>query len=191
MERGYLHEAVGTILEQFYEGHTELVAGQLARHFELAGLASKAISYLQEAGQAAANAYAHTEAVAYFTRAIELADLDEISNKELAQLYTRLGGLLLVTKGDGAPEVGAAYSRAHELYQQVGESPQIFAVLRGLAMFDKHRGELGTAHKLTEQLVTLAHNFQDPALIVEACYAMGSVLFFSGKYGPALEYLEQ
>src|SRR5262249_17597213 len=49
MERAYLHEAVGSVLEALYHEQTEQVAVQLARHFEEAGLREKALTYLLQA----------------------------------------------------------------------------------------------------------------------------------------------
>jgi predicted ATPase len=191
VERGYLHESVGTVLEQLYAGRTKEVAGQLAWHFEQACLASKAIHYLQEAGQAAADAYANTEAIAHYSRAIELAENDGIGAVELAHLYIRLGGLLLITKGDAALEVRRAFGRAFELYQQAGESPQLFTALKGLAMYHKLRGESETARRLTDQIMVLANSLQDPMFMVEACFAMGSLFYYAGEFAPAQEYLER
>src|SRR4029434_7765859 len=54
MERAYLHEAVGSVLEAIYGEQTEPVAVQLARHFEQAGLREKAVTYLLQAGTRAA-----------------------------------------------------------------------------------------------------------------------------------------
>ena len=53
MERAYLHEAVGNVLEAIYGEQTEQVAVQLARHFEQAGLHEKAVTYLLQAGKRA------------------------------------------------------------------------------------------------------------------------------------------
>ena len=46
-----------------------------------------------------------------------------------------LGPALMATRGFAAPEVERAYARARELCQQVGETPQLFPVLRGLWFF--------------------------------------------------------
>jgi hypothetical protein len=46
------------------------------------------------------------------------------AQQELA-LQIGLGVPLMLTKGYAAPEVEKVYSRARELYQQVGESPQL------------------------------------------------------------------
>jgi tetratricopeptide (TPR) repeat protein len=102
-----------------------------------------------------------------------------------------LGELLLVTKGDGAPEVGQAFEHALELYKQLDESPQLFEVLRGLAMFYRNRGETRITHKFSEQMMATALHLQDPVLIVEASFALGSHYFFSGKFLKAQEYLDQ
>lgn len=191
VQRAHLHEAIGHALEQLYEGQTEQVAGQLAYHFHQAGLISLAIIYFRQAGETAANVHAYTEAAAHYARALELAEQVEMNAGELAHLYTSLGMVLLVTKGDNDPEVGNAYWRAYELYQESGEPPQLFTVLRGLAMYHKLRGESETALELTEQMATLARNLRDPTLIVESSFAMGSLLFYRGQFRPAQAYLQQ
>jgi predicted ATPase len=50
IERVYLHEAVGTVLEALYGDQNEQVAVQLVRHFEQAGLHEKAVTYLLQVG---------------------------------------------------------------------------------------------------------------------------------------------
>ena len=47
-------------------------------------------------------------------------------------LQIALGVPLMATKGYAAPEVERAYTRARELCQQIGETPQLFPVLWGL-----------------------------------------------------------
>ncbi len=71
--RADLHEQVGLALERLYGEQCGEVAGQLARHFEQAGLVGKAVHYLGLAGERAAGQAANQEAVAYFSRALELA----------------------------------------------------------------------------------------------------------------------
>ena len=56
-----------------------------------------------------------------------------------------------------------AFTRARALCEQVGETPQLFAVLGGLRMMYEARGELPQARELAEQLLSLAQREQDPA----------------------------
>ncbi|NIN65177.1 MAG: hypothetical protein GTO63_10850, partial [Anaerolineae bacterium] len=73
VERAHLHQAVGTALEALYKERKEEIAAivpQLARHFQEAGVAKKAIDYLCQAGDRARGLYAHEEAIDYYQRAL-------------------------------------------------------------------------------------------------------------------------
>jgi len=98
---------------------------------------------------------------------------------------------LSVTQGYAAPVVLHAYARARELCQQVGETPQLFQVLRGLWVFYLIRVELQTARELGEQLLTLAQHVGDPALRLEAHSALGNTLNYLGEFAASQGHLEQ
>ena len=98
---------------------------------------------------------------------------------------------LQVTRSVSSPEVQATYTRARELCQQVGETPQLFRVLFGLRAFHQVRGEFLTARELGERLLGLAQREHDPALLMEAYWALGSTLFHLGEIGAAQAHLEQ
>jgi tetratricopeptide (TPR) repeat protein len=70
-ERAYLHEAVGTALEQVYAGPTESIAVQLARHFYASARMDKAANYSLLAGDRARGLYAYPEARQHYDRALE------------------------------------------------------------------------------------------------------------------------
>lgn len=72
IERGFLHEEAGVVLETFFQGDPEVAAVQLARHFSEAGITDKAVNYLVLAGHQARTAYAHTEALSHCTKALEV-----------------------------------------------------------------------------------------------------------------------
>lgn len=72
VERAYLHEDVGSMLEDLYGDDAEGIAVQLAWHFTEARLSDKARHYLYLAGEQARRQYAHEEALSYFNRALEL-----------------------------------------------------------------------------------------------------------------------
>ena len=66
-----------------------------------------------------------------------------------------LGAALTATEGYGAPEVARTYARAWELCTQVGETPQVLPVLRGVGRFYVIRGELSTARDVGMHLLTM------------------------------------
>ena len=106
------------------------------------------------------------------------------------ELQTTLGPAWIATKGFGAPEVAQAYTRARELCQQMGETPDVFPVLRGLWVFHEARAELQVARELAEQLLVLAQRLQDP-VSYRGHRALGNTLFWLGEFAPARVYLEQ
>jgi predicted ATPase len=192
--RKALHEQTATAVEALYHAHLDEHYGELAHHYSRSGNREKAVQYLGLAGQQAAQRSANVEAVKHLAAALELLgtlpDTPERTRQELV-LQTTLGPVLMATKGYAAPEVGTVYTRARELCQQVGETPQLFPVLLGLRTFYQVRGEFLTARGLGEQLHALARSTQDAALLVEAYRALGASSFHLGELIPARAYLER
>jgi adenylate cyclase len=119
-----------------------------------------------------------------------LPETPERARHELA-LRLGLGTALSVTKGWPAPEVGAAYSRAQHLCQQVGEPTELFHVLLGLGVFHFVRGEPQTARELGAQLLALAQQRQEPTYFLAAHYMLGNALTALGALEPAITHWEQ
>src|SRR5262249_51361271 len=103
---------------------------------------------------------------------------------------TTLGPALLATRGYAAPEVVQAYTRARELCQHIGETPEHVPVLWNLWLFYVARAEHQTALELGEQCLQLAQRAQDEALLLEAHYALGVSWFYLGNPTLACSYLE-
>jgi predicted ATPase len=97
----------------------------------------------------------------------------------------------MMTRGYAAPEVEQTYARARDLCQQIGQSAQLFPVLHGLWRLYVNRAELHTARALGEQLVMLAQNSQDPALLLQAYRALGPTVMYGGELALARAHLEQ
>jgi len=111
----FLHRQVAQTLERVYADTLEQISGQLAVHYERAGVPTKAIAYYQQAGELAQQTYANAEAVAAFRRALSLlesAPLEssrQIWQREVtAQLQEWLGDLLALS---------SEYSAARDCYQ--------------------------------------------------------------------------
>jgi len=193
-QRINLHRRIAEREEQAYGSRAREIAAELAMHFERGRDYLRAIRYLQQVAENATRRSAHVEAITHLTAALELLktlpDTPERTQQELT-LQIALGVPLMATKGQAAPEVGRAYTRARELCQQVRETPQLFPVLRGLWAFYMQRAEHQTAHELGQQLLRLAQRAQDPALLLESHRALGSNLFWLGEFALARAHLEQ
>jgi tetratricopeptide (TPR) repeat protein len=100
MYRRLLHRRVAKALETVYTQDLDAVCGQIAVHYERAGLAGQAIPYYQRAGQVASRVYANEEAITTFQQAITLLQASprgrvsqESQWQEAALLYEDLGNV--------------------------------------------------------------------------------------------------
>jgi predicted ATPase len=137
---------------------------------------------------------AYAEARHHFTTGLEgLATMPETPARQQHELdlLMALDLTLQVTKGEGGPERDPVLTRAAVLCQQVGESPQRFAVLFALWSFRMTRAEHQVAQAVAEQLFDLAQRQHDPALLLGAHFALGALWSQVGAFAPARTHLEQ
>ncbi|MFN2195214.1 MAG: ABC transporter substrate-binding protein, partial [Anaerolineales bacterium] len=115
-ERELLHAEVGQALEVLYANHLEAAAPQLARHFCAGGQGSKAVPYLQLAGDQALGMYAHQEAGEFYRQAVEVLTAAG-RLQEAASTLLKLGQAYHIAFDyQGSRE---AYERAFDLRRQV------------------------------------------------------------------------
>jgi predicted ATPase len=182
--RQQYHQHIAQVLEARFPELCETQPELLAHHYMEAGLNEQAVAYWQQAGQRAVQGSAYVEAVAHLTQGVAvlmtLPETPERLQQEL-DLQVALGPALMATKGYAAPDTERAYARARELCAQVGDTPQLFPVLRGLILYYLNRGDLQTATQLGEQLLHLAQAKPDPALRLLAHCQLGIVLLWRGE----------
>jgi class 3 adenylate cyclase/predicted ATPase len=192
--RKMLHERTAQAIEALFHSQLEDHYGDLAHHYSRSGNTPKAVEYLQRSGQQAAQRSAYAEAVGHLTAALDLLqalpDTPARAQQELA-LQLALAVPLQATKGPAGPEIARAYTRARALCESQGETPQLFAVLRGLWVLHHVRAELAKARELGEQLLSMAERGQDPAYLMEAHRALGSTLLWQGEFALARVHLER
>jgi predicted ATPase len=190
--RRSLHERAAHAIEALFGARLDEHYSELAHHFSRSGNTQKAVEYLGCAGRQALQRSADSEAVAHLGTALAmletLPDTQERARQEL-ELRVTIGPALMASRGLAAPELEANYTRALALSRQLGVTS--FPSLLGLRTFYVVSGALRTARELGEQLVVLARNAQDPALLAQAHRALGAALFSLGELGPARVQLEQ
>jgi class 3 adenylate cyclase/tetratricopeptide (TPR) repeat protein len=192
--RQQVHQQIAQVLEARFPALVETQPELVAQHYTAAGCAEPAVRYWQRAGQQASDRSAHLEAISHVTTGIELlTTLPETParTQQSLTLHIALGAALLVTKGHAAPEVEHAYTRARELCQQVGETPELAAVLFGLWRFYVVRSQFQTARELGDTLLRLAQQAHDPTLSVVAHYALGWTWISLGALSAARPHLEE
>jgi class 3 adenylate cyclase/predicted ATPase len=191
--RKVLHERTAQAIEEVYRHKLDDHYSALAHHYSRSGNTQKSVDYLHLAGQQAVQRSANEEAIVHLTAALELLkalpDTLERAQQELA-LQIALGAPLRTTKGYGSPEVEHTFTRARELCQQLGNTPQLFPMLWGLWYVYYVRADYKTAQELATQCLALAQNVQDPALLVEVHFVLGAS-FILGELTLAREHFEQ
>jgi len=192
--RQQLHLQIVRALEEKFPSIVETEPELLARHCMAANLKEKAIVYWQRAGRMAVRRSANKEAISHLTTGLELLktlpDGAERAQQELTMLAS-LGAPLIATKGYSALEVERTFTRARDLCQQLGEIPQLFPVMYRLSGYYLLRGEFEKAIEIGEQLLNLAQTGQDRECLLEAHYAVGATLYFSGELISAHEHLKK
>jgi class 3 adenylate cyclase/predicted ATPase len=192
--RQQLHHQIAQVLENRFPQTVETQPELVAHHYTEAGFAAQAIPYWQQAGQKASQRSANVEAIGHLTKGLEvlktLPDTPARTQRELT-LQIALGAPLIATRGWAAPETERAYTRAREICEQIGETPQLFPALWGLYQVYMTQAEYRMAHELAEQLFALAQRQQDHMLLLVAHYALGMSLYYLGEFTQAREHLEQ
>jgi predicted ATPase len=187
------HQQTAQLLEARFP---EIVAAEpelLAHHYTEAGCHAQAMGYWQQAGTRALQRSANVEAIAHVQRGLALLstlpDTPQRMQHEL-DFLTTLGPALMATKGYAAPAVVQAYTRARELCQQIGETPEHFLVLWNLWIFYVNRAEHQMTMELGEQCLQLAQRVQDATLLLAAHYVLGLSWFYRGSSVLACSHLE-
>jgi predicted ATPase len=178
------HQRIVQVLAERFPETAEVQPELLAHHYTEAGQHEAAINYWQRAGQRALQRSAHVEAIAHLRQGLamltRLPETPEHLQQEL-DLQVALGNASRATKGNGAPDVERAYARVRELCGQIGDTPQLLPMLRGLIVYYVARGQAQTAYQLGTQLLRLAHSQPDQTRLLLDHYQLGLVLFFRGE----------
>jgi predicted ATPase len=191
--RQQLHARAATVLEAQFPSIMDSQPETLAYHYTAAGFWEPAIVYWQRAGQRACARSANVEAISHLTAGLNLLEnVPDIPARAAHELTLRLtlGTPLMALKGWASPEVENTFTRAHEICQQIGETPHLFPALVGLSIFYLLRAELQTTGALTMRLLRLAQHVQDHELLLVAHTMRGCSWFWQGAIAPARESFE-
>ncbi|MFL7892821.1 MAG: AAA family ATPase [Anaerolineales bacterium] len=192
-ELAYLHEKIGNELEQLYGDEKDLIAVQLAEHFELSGVNEKAVNYLLVAGRNAKRVSANEQAITHLSSGLEMIqDLPEGEKRDEFELALQisLGPPLVATEGYASLKAERAFERARELCEQIGDNQQLAPALWGLCAFYQVRGKHLRAHEMANQILGLAENKGGNNLKMLAHWMLGLTYTHLGEFSTAKDQLE-
>jgi len=97
----------------------------------------------------------------------------------------------MLVKGFAATEPGDAYTRARELWEQLGCPPEFNHVPYGQSRYYLNRGELNLARHSAEVLLSLSRQRKDAGGLVLGNHSLGRTLFLAGKFALSRLHLEE
>lgn len=192
--RRLLHGRVAQALERIHGVDLDAVSGQIAAHYESAGLSEKAILFYQRAAEVAQRIYAHADAASNLARGLMLLErlpsTPERLRQELA-LQLSLGISTAAMRGMSAHDGRAVYVRAQELALQLGDDQKHLAALAGLIDGVITSGQVRVGYELVKQGVTLAQQIGEPTGLIEAYGRLGVVEALRGQWRASRGHFEQ
>jgi predicted ATPase len=185
-ERAYLHEDVGTVLEDLYGDRVDEIAVQLARHFVEAGIPEKARVYLRRAGEQAAARFANVAAETYFSHALDLTPADDLETR-----YALFRARERVHDVQGKRELQKQDLEALRMLAEALDDDQVRAEVElRWAQYAQIRGDYPATIAAAQATVPLARAAQDERSEAGAHQQWGVALWRQGEYQAAQVQLE-
>src|SRR6266702_2492637 len=157
-QRRMLHLRVAQTLEAMHAEDLDSVSGQLAAHYERAGMIEQALPSYQRAAAVAQRVYANEAAISLLSRSLELLELLPTGSKRDKQelsLQLALAPIERVTKGWGTVELERVLDRALALCDTVGDDAQRAQTLFGLQSLYVVQAKLEGVQMISDELQTL------------------------------------
>jgi len=157
-QRRMLHRRVAQALEAMHTGDFDVICGQIASHYERAGMVEQAMPFYQCAAAVAQSVYANEDAISLLSRNLELLEQLPASSKRDKQelsLQLALAPLYRVTKGWATPELEHVLDRALALCDTVGDDVQRAQTLYGLQYVYVVQAKLERVQTLSDELQIL------------------------------------
>ncbi|HEX6553733.1 MAG TPA: BTAD domain-containing putative transcriptional regulator [Ktedonobacteraceae bacterium] len=157
-QRRMLHRRVAQSLESMYVEDLDSVCGQIASHYERAGMVEQALPYYQRAAAMAQRVYANEDAINLLLRSLDLLEqlpANAKRDKQELGLQLALAPLYRVTKGWTVPELERVLDRALALCDTVSDDTQRAETLYGLQSVYVVQARLERVQMVSDELQTL------------------------------------
>jgi DNA-binding winged helix-turn-helix (wHTH) protein/tetratricopeptide (TPR) repeat protein len=191
--RASLHRRIGEREAAAYRERPGERAGVVALHFERGRDALRAVQHRHVAAEQALRRCAYLEAIEHLSRGRELlASIADAAQRPVLELGLQmtLGPALIALRGSAAPEADAAYLRARELAETLGDIPRLLPALWGLCFVNYSRGRYTEALALAQRLHALAERGSDKGWQLEGHHVLWAILIAMGESAAAVPHIE-
>jgi len=186
-ERRRFHRQVAEAWERLFPDRVVEQLGLLAYHWERAGEERRAIEYLQRAGEQAAAQFANDEAVAYFSRALDL-----VPEEDLAQQYDLLLARESVYEVRASRKAqGQDLASLETLADALGDDRLRAEAALRWAHYGMQTSDYPTVIAAAHAAIRLAQGVGDVHREALGYCQLGRVLYDAGEYTQSRSSLEQ
>ncbi len=189
-----LHRRVAQALEARHIENLDSVSGQIASHYERAGMIKQALPFYQRAAAVAQRVYANEDAIGLLSRSLELLALLPTGSKRDKQelsLQLALAPLYRVTKGWAALELERVLDRALALCDTVGDDTQRAQTLYGVQSLYVVQAKLERVQIVSDELQTLYHRSPGTVSLPFASIALAGARLHLGRITDANAQFEE
>ena len=184
-EKRLFHGDIASALEVLYEGQLDEMAVQLAHHFYQADDHKQAFHYSSLAGERATSIYDSEEAIAHYTRAIQLAGAVSPDVISLAGLHRGRG--LALEKTGNFDQAQADHIEARQMAQAAGEHKAEWRALIDLGKLWASR-DYDQTRVYFEAALELARQMNNPEILAGSLNWMGNWYANDEKPLKAIEF---
>lgn len=217
--RRLLHRRVAEAIASRRGPETGAEAGQIARHYRLAGRENEAATYYKLAGEHARSLYANAEALSHFQTALALGHPDTAGLHEaIGDLHTLFGnyGAAIASYETAAALTGGAalaavehklglvhqrqgdwelaeshYEAAMEALGDAGPSAELARLYANRSLAAHHQGRTGEAEDLAQRALELSRSEGDAEALAQAHNTLGILTGGRKDLDAARRHLEE
>jgi DNA-binding SARP family transcriptional activator len=188
-----LSRLIAEAYEALYHNRLDDIVGELAVAYENAGHYAAAVSYYHQASQTEVKRGAYKRAEDFLEKALalinEIADRRDLAALE-ATLQLNLGNVARAIQRNTIPKAGAAFDRALQLSEEIGDQPGRFQALFGLAEYHMTDGNLAQAHYYCQRCIAVARQNKDEPSLIHSYLMFSFICLIRGEFTTAKENLE-
>lgn len=182
------HLRIAEVLRERFPETAALRPELLARHYGAAGRVRDAAEYYEVAARRAAARSTHVEAAEHCRVALLLlqgaADVPDRTAREF-RLEVARAAQITAMRGNADPEVMAAFQKAMEAAERLGERRRLRRALRGLHTYHLVRGDITAGHAISERVMALSGDVTDAGERMQVHRPHGLTLLYLGRFQEA------